>query len=236
MIDEGLYEWRDVHSNLHHILPKKLYWLRKDNGAWGSYEPEIENYFHHGPMWDLLSSYKQWFRHVNKFGTVIQAGGNCGMYASFYSKFFNKVISFEANPHTFHALEKNLENTTSECYNYALNDRNVKVKLNIGHVRNTGSHHITNNKLGQFVLEVDSMKIDDLNLSELDLIHLDLENYERHAIRGARDTIEKFKPIIISEMDVFEELASIGNGYELYGQPVDYLKKNERKDFIYLPL
>lgn len=236
MIDERNYEWREVHPNLHHILPEKLFWLKKDNGAWGSYEPDIEDYYHHGPMFDLLRDYKSWFRHINKFGTVIQAGGNCGMYASFYCKFFQNVISFEANPYTFHALKKNVEPFNCKCYNCALSDNTIKLNLDIKHKTNTGAHYITDEELQEYIIEVSSMKIDDLNLSELDLIHLDLENHEINAIKGAYNSIEKFKPIIISEMEILDELSLIGSGYKLYGNREDYLKRKERRDFIYLPL
>jgi hypothetical protein len=44
-----------------------------------------------------------------------------------------------------------------------------------------------------------SMPIDGLSLKSCDLIYLDIEGGEMPALRGARKTIEKFKPVIVVE-------------------------------------
>ena len=47
--------------------------------------------------------------------------------------------------------------------------------------------------------KIPTLMIDDLNIDKCDFIQLDLEGYEYHGLLGAKNTIEKFKPLICVE-------------------------------------
>jgi hypothetical protein len=44
------------------------------------------------------------------------------------------------------------------------------------------------------------LTIDDLSLNSCNLIHLDIEGYELYAIKGAVNTIVKYKPTVVLEV------------------------------------
>ena len=87
-----------------------------------------------------------------------------------------------------------------------------------------------------------AVSIDSLNLEHCDFIKLDLEGAERLALEGARETIQKFRPFLLVEMnnlgqrfgfsDDSIKFYLIGLGYELvYVDGVDwgYMHSREKK-------
>ena len=65
------------------------------------------------------------------------------------------------------------------------------------------------------LVNIPQMRIDDLNLSSCDLIHLDVEGSEDRVLKGAINTLQKFKPVIILESlnaEGYELIYSLGYG------------------------
>ena len=54
-------------------------WVTQDTGAYGNEKD--------GPLFDWIQESRDFMSQVKKFDVVIQAGGNCGMYARFYKNF-----------------------------------------------------------------------------------------------------------------------------------------------------
>jgi hypothetical protein len=52
---------------------------------------------------------------------------------------------------------------------------------------------------------VDVTTIDSLGLLDLDLLQLDIEGYEWHALAGARQTLERCRPLVQVELRGFTE-------------------------------
>lgn len=159
-----------------------LLWITDDRGAWD------------GPLEDWKQGAAFFMDEVRSFGTVIQAGGNCGMYARFYGNYFKHVVSFEPEPANFFCL---LQNCPDEEYTVcmgALGDTRTMLHLQKSHVTNVGMH-----KIMDIPGNVNMYRLDDIQLDSCDLIHLDIEGYEAEALRGARETIEEFKPVVIVE-------------------------------------
>jgi FkbM family methyltransferase len=179
-------------------------WIASDNGAW------------EGPRDDWNNSHLAAIReHVKQYRTVIQAGGNQGMYPRLLSDMFEKVYTFEPDYLNFHCLVNNCQQNNIIKINGALGDVHTMVNVRRDNLDNTGTFTVspaTGALVPQFM-------IDDLCLSNCDLIWLDIEGYEHYALLGALDTIEKFKPTIFTERDN----ADIENLLTTYG----YVKRGK---------
>ena len=180
----------------------ELYWLKGDKGLWD------------GPLMDWRNESHLWMKDVRLFDTVLQAGGACGMYARFYSDYFNHVISFEPDLNNYNILKMNCQGDQYSLNFGGLgnhNSHNKKYKLNKSHYSNLGMHTISD-----IPGEVPMFAIDFLNLTSLDLLHLDCEGYEENILKGGRETINHFNPVIIVERNKGGNLLSSW-GYKCTG-------------------
>jgi len=142
--------------------------------------------------WDLPIQIEKFCKSKN---TVIQAGGNAGLYAKQYSKIFNSVITFEPDYRNFVCLCENVKESNVTKYQKALGECQQRVQLDYNpkwKETNSGALKITGE--GQ----IEQVSIDSLCLNP-DLIHLDIEGYEGFALLGARETIIRCRPLIVLE-------------------------------------
>lgn len=167
---------------------EELLWVTKDTGAFGNMRD--------GPLGDWISDHKTFMELVKKFDVVIQAGGNCGMYARFYKNYFKEVYTFEPDELNYYCLDRNCTGEGYHKYLAALGEKPGKLYLERYNLRNVGMHKILD-KEG----DVQVIRLDDMDLKDCDLIHLDVELYEEKVLRGAENTIKKFSPVIITERD-----------------------------------
>tara|TARA_B100002019_G_scaffold273538_1_gene269705 strand:- start:184 stop:804 length:621 start_codon:yes stop_codon:yes gene_type:complete len=130
--------------------------------------------------------------------TVVQAGGNCGLYTAAYAKHVDQVITFEPEPNNFHCLKENIKEDNVIMYEVALGDRTCNVGLRTDPI-NSGAASIINDGT------IPQVKLDDYNL-EPDLIHLDIEGHEQYALIGMLETIEKCHPAVALEHGNGEEM------------------------------
>lgn len=166
-----------------------LYWVKGDKGGFGNESD--------GPLFDWIVCKSKIFEHVNNWNTVIQAGGCCGMYATFYSKYFDNVYTFEPDTKNYSCLKLNVPDNVHH-WNAALGQSgDLKASFKAPSASNVGTGKIQ--EWGPDTGDVDVMYIDQLNLQSCDLIHLDIEGGEDRALKGALETINKFKPVIVME-------------------------------------
>lgn len=132
--------------------------------------------------------------------TVVQAGGNVGMYPFELSKHFQRVITFEPDPENWACLERNLQEKGSGCLMLAENKGVAEKRLNIRTMRtpieaeNYGATRIEEGG------EIPAIPIDDLELDDVDFLFLDIEGYEYGALLGAEKTIARSHPVISLEL------------------------------------
>lgn len=180
-------------------------WIEGDSGLW------------QGPMENWNQSHKEKIRrYVIKFGTVVQAGGAAGMYPKLLSKMFGVVYTFEPDPSNFQCLVRNCRDTNVIMFNAALGDAPTWVIMRPGSDSNRGTHRVEVVDSGH----IPQIAIDSIPFREVDLLWLDTEGYELNILKGARNTITKFKPIIMAEaggkcVEFLKEL-----GYEQVDQSV----------------
>lgn len=130
--------------------------------------------------------------------TVIQAGGHCGLYAKLHAAGFDRVFTFEPELENFGRLAVNCNDTRIIKFNAALGDTNDFVSMGMVSYINTGMHKVL--PKGIHGLIAYSVTVDSIKPKDVDLIHLDVEGYEYNALKGAVNTIKKYKPLIVVEM------------------------------------
>lgn len=143
-------------------------------------------------MMATVSDVSKYLKHIKHRNVAVQAGGNVGIFPKELAKFFRRVYTFEPDKENWNCLIKNATEDNITKINAALGDceRSVSIKS----VRdNCGASYVSDG------LDVDLKTIDGLNLEGCDLIQLDIEGYEIFALRGAIETIKKYKPLIIIE-------------------------------------
>lgn len=143
-------------------------------------------------MWNQIGAIDKVSKHCKNFNLVVQAGGNCGVWPSHLAKKFKLVYTFEPDSENFGFLVKN-------CPEKHI----VKMQAGLGKIHGMSGMKGSRKNCGEFWMEgpgfVPILKIDDFRFPFLDLICLDIEGFEMHALEGAIEHIEKYKPVILAE-------------------------------------
>jgi FkbM family methyltransferase len=134
-------------------------------------------------------------------GNIIHAGTGFGDFLPALKNF--NVFTFEPNQLMYHAaLEtiklNNLNNVT--IYPYAIGDYDGENTLK--HIDQLGQEMGPRSEIGDGIV-VKQVKLDTIipKSTKIDVIHLDLEGYEFETLKGAKEIIERDKPIIVLEID-----------------------------------
>jgi FkbM family methyltransferase len=143
--------------------------------------------------------------------TVVQAGGNIGVFPKTLSSWFKSVLTFEPDPENWECLVSNLNGVTNvRCVPAALGHRIGTAPL-LHHVGHSGRSHLVRPGLydtdklkadGYYThtQTVDVVMLDNFSFIACDLLQLDVEGFELYALRGAVDTIAKHRPVIVVEI------------------------------------
>jgi len=146
-----------------------------------------------------------------KNSKVIQAGGACGVYADYYSKYFRQITTFEPDPDNYHCLAKNTKSWVV-AINTALSDKigNVPMhrsRINVGATRVGVGEDVVHYTAPAITIDMLAPPKSKLSIS---LIHLDVEGYEKSILMGGLKEIERCKPVIVLETWDDEFMKSIG--------------------------
>jgi FkbM family methyltransferase len=185
-------------------------WPSSDTEAW------------RGPQEEWLSTHRDAYLAVaNGRQSVVQAGGNCGMYPRLFSKYFETVYTFEPDSLNFYCLVNNCADSRVISFNCALGNSNEPVQVSKPYTHNVGTHYVG---VGGTIPQ---LTIDQLNLPNCSLIQLDTEGFEVPILLGALNTIKRHRPGIACEQLGGDMVTKILQplGYKLLGVVV--------KDYIY---
>jgi FkbM family methyltransferase len=126
-------------------------------------------------------------------GTVIDAGANIGVFSVYAAAKHPDatIYAFEPAPKTFAALKENAKYYPNiKAFNCGLGEQEGKMPFVL-------SSHSGENYVGAGgTLLVDIKTIDSLALPA-NFIKMDTEGYEGNILKGAQETIKKWKPVII---------------------------------------
>ena len=166
-----------------------------DKWFWRTDDTDLKTYKVLSSETDLLETVKPYLKN-NKI--IVQAGGNCGMQIVKFAEFFETVYTFEPDPVNFYCLVNNLPY-----------DNVIKFQCCLGESHKMISMESFENEIGGFFVSkkpgtIPTLRIDDLNLNSCDFIQLDVEGYQLYVLRGAEETIKRFKPVISVELDWVE--------------------------------
>lgn len=194
---------------------KVKYWKQDESSVidalqdWLWPDEDHETWFGIREDW-IKSHHEKYFKHLDNFRVAIQAGGCCGVYPRMLAQRFKTVYTFEPVPAAFHCLVNNNQLEKVIKLQIALGDRVGQTALT--YINNSvGMSQVNNEVKGMIPM----MTIDSFNFQDVDLIALDVEGHEYQALKGAQETIAKWKPVIIIEAtNVEKEKLILPHGYE----------------------
>jgi FkbM family methyltransferase len=199
-------------------LRKGWWWPKVDREAWNAIKVEVNE------IDDIITF-------VKGRETVIQAGGNCGMWPAKYATIFKNVYTFEPDPLNLFCLKKNITADNIKIFPYAVGEVQRNISMEIRWDVNRGANRVILNG------ETPMIKIDDLNVNSCDLLQLDIEGFEHQAVLGAVETIKKFKPTIVLELKGHGEHYGVSDAETIdFVKSLGYtLEKVIRTDHIFVP-
>jgi FkbM family methyltransferase len=146
---------------------------------------------HDQNMLPLLAPY------IKKGDTVIDCGAFCGDHTQYYIDRVGgegSVYAFEPNLAAFNCLEFNMDKYLNvHLFNKGLSDK--PHSISISQSDNVGASHAIDGN------DVECITLDSLNLESCHFIKMDCEGMELKALLGAKETIKKFKPVMLLEIN-----------------------------------
>lgn len=121
------------------------------------------------------------------------------------------VIAIEANKMAFECLSKNAEKFQSPvfCMNLALGESHGGEAVHVME-ENVGASKVSDSQkteVSKTESKIKTASIDgiaiDANLERLDFIKIDCEGWEFRILKGARNSLKKFRPVMMIEMNSF---------------------------------
>ena len=164
------------------------------------------------------------YRYVDDFSLAIDVGANVGLWAKPLTRKFDRVIAFEPLEQVYTCLERNVNGLPVDINRFALGSVNSTVEM-VYDAENTGGSFVSEVGTGSIQIK----RLDDLNLPKFGLLKIDCERHELEVLKGAMNTILKYKPIIVCEQQA-DTNECAGMFLKSYGA---YEITNVRKDYIF---
>jgi len=131
---------------------------------------------------------------------MVDVGGNVGRWSVDFAKHFSKVSAFEPAPYHIECFEKNcISYKNIKLYPYGLGSFSTKGTLEVAVENHLGSTRVIPNDSGNIELKT----LDEHSFTDVDVLKIDVEGLEIEVLKGAKETIDRCKPIIVIERCVF---------------------------------
>jgi FkbM family methyltransferase len=155
---------------------------------------------------------KRVYRHLMgvEGGVIVDVGANTGTYALLAALLPSiRVMAFEPNPQTFEWLRDSLRRNAVldrvDAFQLAASDRNGDAMLSVPRWKESVLATLSKPRYFEAdgVVQVQTTTLDsflkDHPLSRIDVLKIDTEGAEKFVLQGARETIGRFRPIMIVE-------------------------------------
>lgn len=168
-----------------------------------------------------IKNLKAIYKLIPKDAYILDVGANIGNHSLYFATECKakKIYAFEPIPTTFSILKKNielnhLENIISP-FNVGLSSKATSGIIKKYSMENIGATIVEQSKDGNLALA----RLDDVDLSafeRIDFLKIDIEGHEIEMLKGAMETLKRFKPTIYIETfknnqtEVFGILENLG--------------------------
>jgi len=135
-------------------------------------------------------------KYIKNFNTAIDGGVHYGYWSMILAQDFENVLCFEGDVRIFGLAKENLKRLSNVILeNKAIGNKitNVEVSNNFHRCLNSSMSRVIGPGKTQMIT------IDSLKLPNLDFIKLDIEGYEIFALKGSKETLVKYKPVVLFE-------------------------------------
>ena len=136
-----------------------------------------------------------------KNSTIIDCGAYIGDSAFIFEKELSpkEIVCIEPDEKNFEILLENIKlnnlNNKVKTLKLAISDKEAKGDINLS---NLSTCYITECENGKVKIStIDNLVFNQFEIQKVGLIKMDIEGYELLAIKGAKETIKKFKPVLI---------------------------------------
>jgi FkbM family methyltransferase len=180
---------------------------------------------------------------INEGDTILDIGANIGGHTVSYARkvgVSGSVIAIEPNMPSFICLAVNCRDFPQvQCAFNAIGDSQQLISMECPHTTNIGMARVSFSNFAN----VPMVRVDDMELKRCNFIKADCEGYEPNVIKGAMETLRRFKPIIFIEInksalahfrftpdDILKPLAELG--YRIDGTPD---LNADQVDILFLP-
>jgi FkbM family methyltransferase len=179
---------------------------------YGWFFPDIETHFPQMLAKNISkggpSEYQQPVRlrslaHVKNRRTALDIGANVGLWSRDLVKHFDQVIAFEPVEMFRECLQRNVTASNLAVQSVALGDSDGQVSMIITE-GNTGHTHVDPTSRGG---DTTIIRLDSLELDNVDYIKIDCEGFEYRVLQGAKQTIQRCRPVVVIEQKPHEMYA-----------------------------
>lgn len=169
---------------------------------------------------------------IKNFNLAVDVGANIGLHSVRFAQKFSQVESFEPFSINYECLKKNVSTFTNvNLHKKALGSINKTETISLPKdLDNSGAVSFVDFQNSERELIHESVEIktlDDYKLSP-DLIKIDTQNYELEVLKGARNTLEKHKPVLIIEVGKGKPLHDIQEYLNQFGYIMDGITNKDK--------
>lgn len=185
-----------------------------------------------------LSDYQEWliyFRcksdsslylldYLGRAQTIMDVGANIGQTALNMRKKQKKkgiaptIYAFEPFPDTFEKLDRNVQKNNAQkeihCVRLGIGSEAGVLPMIKHSEANSGGYRISPVQVpGSIDIRVSTIDtfVEQQNIQKIDFLKIDVEGFEMEVLKGARKTIQQFRPVLVFEYGIENILAQNGN-------------------------
>jgi FkbM family methyltransferase len=150
---------------------------------------------------------------IDKSDIVFDIGSNNGEYIHAFEKLVPppNIYGFEPNENLLLKLKKIFKNVN--IFSYALSDVSEKAKLKVPTINKVvyasrGTLNVDFKEIDEedfTLLNISKIRLDDFiienNVHHVDFIKIDVEGHEYNVLKGASETLKRFKPVLLIEIE-----------------------------------